>query len=501
MSTLLNRVYCAAAAALALTLPALAADSGWESLFDGRSLAGWRAAEHPGSFRVEDGAIVADGPRAHLFYLGGDGAAQFENFEFSIEVKAMPHANSGVYFLARWADSGWPTQAGFEAQVNNTQPPFEVGAPGAQNLYRENKKTGSLYGVRNLYKALVRDGEWFTMTITVRRPRVQIHVNDVLTADYIEPANLGEPGGRQVNRLAPGTFALQCHDEQSRVYFRNIRVRRLPPGVDRSVVRPVADAAEVQRLALGKDNFPLLDLHTHVKGGLTLEKAMDVSRTTGMGLGLATNGGRGFPIQDDAAAQAFIEQMKGVPVFLALQAEGREWTTMFSLQTCARFDYVFTDAMTWTNRAGKRLRLWIPEEADIGPDPEAFMDELVAAAVSIISTEPIDIYVNPTFLPEAIAANYDELWTESRMQQVIEAAVKHGVAIEINARYRLPSEKFLRLAKAAGAKFTIGTNNASAADFGDWSYPMEMQGKLGLSWRDMWVPGHAPSRTQRMLGR
>jgi len=119
--------------------------------------------------------------------------------------------------------------------------------------------------------------------------------------------------------------------------------------------------------------------------------------------------------------------------------------------------------------------------------------------VQIIVTEPIDIYVNPTFLPEVIAPRYDELWTEERMQRIIAAAVKHGVAIEINARYKLPSEKFIRLAKAAGAKFTIGTNNTSAADYGDWSYPLARQKKIGLTWRDMYVPGHDAGRSQREL--
>jgi histidinol phosphatase-like PHP family hydrolase len=83
------------------------------------------------------------------------------------------------------------------------------------------------------------------------------------------------------------------------------------------------------------------------------------------------------------------------------------------------------------------------------------------------------------------------------MSRVIDAAVRNGVAIEINARYRLPSERFLRLAKAKGAKFTFGTNNAGATDIGNWSYPLEMQRKLDLRWTDMFVPGHQPSRARR----
>ena len=125
------------------------------------------------------------------------------------------------------------------------------------------------------------------------------------------------------------------------------------------------------------------------------------------------------------------------------------------------------------------------------------MDMLVDRTVKILNTEPIDVYVNPTFLPASIAADYDQLWTEARMTRVIDAAVKNRVAIEINARYKLPSEAFLRLAKAKGAKFTFGTNNGGANDLGDWSYPLEMQKKLDLKWPDMFVPGHQPSRAQR----
>jgi len=234
-----------------------------------------------------------------------------------------------------------------------------------------------------------------------------------------------------------------------------------------------------------------------LKAGFSVEQALALSRSSGMFLGLAVNCGKGFPIETDQGALAFFESMKGMPVFVGMQAEGREWVTMFSKQTRASFDYVFTDSMTWTNPAGRRMRLWIPEEVEIGPDEQAFMELLVSKTVGILETEPIDVYVNPTFLPAVIAAKYDALWTEERMGRVIDAAVKSGVAIEINARYKLPSERFLRLAKAKGAKFTFGTNNAGASDLGDWSYPLAMQKALDLKWQDMFVPGHQPSRAQR----
>jgi hypothetical protein len=322
-------------------------------------------------------------------------------------------------------------------------------------------------------------------------------VNDVLVVDWVEPPGPLPEGAPEVNRLGRGTFALQCHDPGSQVFFRNLRVKPLPVSPAVGAPLPLVDERYVQMLALGRANFPLVDLHAHLKGGLTIEQVLALSRATGMFLGVAVNCGKGFPIQTDADAAAWVESMKGQPVFLGMQAEGREWVTMFSRGTRARFDYVFTDSMTWTNPAGKRMRLFIPEEVEIGPDVQAFMDVLVAKTVGILETEPIDVYVNPTFLPAVIASRYDELWTEGRMTRVIDAAVKSGVAIEINARYRIPSERFLRLAKAKGARFTFGTNNAGASDLGDWSYPLAMQKALGLTWQDMFVPGHQPSRAQR----
>jgi len=485
-----RRLRAAALAALlaALTAPGVhAEDAGWTSLFDGRSLAGWKASENPASFRVEDGAIACDGPRAHLFYMGPDGQAAFSDFEAEAEVRARKGANSGFYFHTRFQETGWPGE-GFEVQVNNSQE--------RHGDYLELKLTGSLYGIRNVYKAMAPDDEWFRLQVAVRKPRVEVRVNGVQVVDWVEPAALPE-GGPKLNRLGSGTFALQCHDPGSKVSYRNLRVRPLPGAAAAPAQAPVVDAAYLQVLELGRANFPLVDLHAHLKADLTLEQALAVSRKSGMFLGVAVNCGQYHPCRSDADALAFVESLRGQPVFTAMQAEGREWVGLFSKQALARFDYVFTDAMTFSNPAGRRMRLWMPEEVEIGPDVEAFMELLVDKTVGILENEPIDVYVNPTFLPAVIADRYDALWTEARMGRVIDAAVKRGIAIEINGRYRIPSERFLRLAKAKGAKFTFGTNNASAADFGDWSYPLAMQRALELEWQDMFVPGHGPSRAQR----
>ena len=462
----------------AFTLAVRAGEGDWISLFDGQSLQGWRASENTNSFTVQDGLIVAEGPRSHLFYVGPDGPAGFTNFEFAAEVLSRPGANSGIYFHTDFQASGWPGQ-GFEVQINNTQPQHDN--------YYEFKQTGSLYGVRNLYKSIVRDDAWFNLNIRVTGPRVQVRLDDTLVVDYIEPA-AGPGGDAGARRLSRGTFALQGHDAASKVCFKNLRVRPLPAAVAPAAAgeRPVVDDYYRQVLQFNEQNFPLVNFHAHLKGGLTLPEALAQARQSGVNFGIAVNCGVGFSITNDAGIEAFLKTMQGQPAFVGMQAEGREWRKLFSPATVSRFDYIFTDAMTFFDREGRRTRLWLKDEVTVG-DKQAFMDMLVARTLAILNEEPIDIYVNPTFLPEVIAAEYDQLWTPARMQPVIAAAVQHGVAIEINARYRIPSLVFLKLAKKAGAKFSFGTNN-TGADVGRVDYCFEAAKALGLRADDMFMP-------------
>jgi histidinol phosphatase-like PHP family hydrolase len=143
--------------------------------------------------------------------------------------------------------------------------------------------------------------------------------------------------------------------------------------------------------------------------------------------------------------------------------------------------------MTWTDNRGKRMRLWIPEDVGAIADPQEFMETLVARAVGIFEKEPIDIYANPTYLPAQLSPNYDALWTEPRMLRLIRAAKANDVAIELNGN-RLPSEKFVRLAKAEGIKFAFATNNTGADDLKRCEYGLEMVTACRLTWQDFWTP-------------
>jgi hypothetical protein len=463
-----------------LVMPAaLRADDEWMPLFDGHTLRGWKAGENKRSFWITDGLIAASGARSHLYYNGRIRNASFKNFEFKAEVMPSPGTESGIYFHTEFQPGGWP-EKGLKVQINNS-----CRGDGDR---RERNKTGSLYGVRNVYKALAKDNEWSEIDILVHGKRVQVQLNGTPLVDYLEPnppvVDAEHPG----RVLGGGTFALECHGPDSKVLFRNMRVKPLPDTVVADMPEPPEiDAVYRDLLWLQSQNIPALDCHIHLKGGLTLEEALANSRRVGIQYGIAINGGLGFPTTNDAAAEEYLKSMQGQPCFVALQGEGREWIKLFSKETVAKFDYIFTDAMTWSDDSGRRMRLWIKEEVGEIQDKQQFMEMLVSRAVGILDHEPIDIHANPTFLPDVIAAEYDQLWTPERMQRVIDAAKRNDIAIEISNRYRLPSPAFIKLAKKAGVKFSFGTNNGDK-NLGRDEYGIEMVKECGLTWQDMFLP-------------
>lgn len=176
----------------------------WIPLFDGKSLDGWKINENPQSWKVEQGAIVAEGPRSHLFYDGGE----FKNFEFKCDVQTTPGSNGGIFFHTRFQEEGWPTH-GYESQINNTH-----GDP---------VKTGSIYNTVKLFQSAAQDDKWWTQKITVQGKRVTVEIDGKKVIDYVEPDDKAGPV-----KLSQGTFALQAHDPKSVIRYKNIYVRPLP---------------------------------------------------------------------------------------------------------------------------------------------------------------------------------------------------------------------------------------------------------------------------------
>jgi hypothetical protein len=235
------------------------------------------------------------------------------------------------------------------------------------------------------------------------------------------------------------------------------------------------------------DPFPLTDLHIHLKGNFTIRDAVIKSNAENIKYGIVINCGLKFPVHQDSQIDSVLLTLKDFPQFYrGMQAEGREWVNLFSKESLNKFDYVFTDAMTFTDEKGRRNRIWIPAETWVD-DEESFMNYLVSVIVKILNEEPIDIYVNPTFLPASMASRYDSFWTTERMDRVINAAKANNIAIEINNRYRIPSYQFIKRAKEAGVRFTVGTNNVDA-DFSGAPYAREIIKSCNLKKEDFFEP-------------
>ncbi len=185
----------------------------WISLFDGKTLTGWKVGQNAATFSVDSGRIVAHGNVAHLFYDGPVQGHNFKNFHFKADVMTTPGSNSGIYFHTAYQESDWPKK-GYEVQVNNSHTDW--------------RRTGSLYAVSDVKDVLVKDNVWFTEEIIVQNKKVTVKVNGRTVVEYTEPKNVQRPADMNGRTLSSGTFALQGHDPNSKVYYKNIQVKVLP---------------------------------------------------------------------------------------------------------------------------------------------------------------------------------------------------------------------------------------------------------------------------------
>ena len=333
----------------------------------------------------------------------------------------------------------------------------------ARETTANSKKTGSLYGVRNVFKSGVADGQWFRLRMRVVAHRVRIWVNDFPTVDYLQPADPPRGEEHAGKRLSHGTFALQAHDPGSVVACRSIRMRPLPADADPELAGRASDAGygidAMTMDQLSARSIPLIDYHIHLRGGLTPAKALDRQAVTGLQSGVLDNIGKGWSIETDEQLRAFLEQVKGVPMYVGMQVNDRDWMNRHSPALLAQLDYVLADTMIMPmpDDNGPPVKLWLADQYKID-DPEAWMERYVRHNLRVLA-EPITILANPTFLPPGLEDKYDQLWTDERMQQVIQAALDNHVALEINASSPWPHERFIRMAKRMGAKFTFGSNN------------------------------------------
>ena len=397
--------------------------------------------------------------------------ADYENFIFRGEALTSEGAEAALLFHS-------DGESGYEITLRN----------GAQD---GSIKTGSLRSVRNLYRSLAQDGEWFNFEVAVRGKNVAVKINGVDVVCYTEPAAPYREAAHATKLIGRG--AVVAKGVKGDVRLRNMSIEKLAADArNEADTLPPIDEQTDHVIRFQQRDFPVIDYHVHLKGGLTKEMAHAMSMNYGINYGVAPNageGGVGRMLADDAEVRSYYEEVKNHPFLFGVQGEGRKWTQTFSQEALGIFDYLFTDAMTIIDHKGRNSRIYRAEEVirDGGITMEQYMDRIVDETVKILSYEPADIFANATYIPDDMNLDYDKYWTDERVDKVLDVLQKHNIALEISARYKIPSLDIIRKAKERGIKFTFGTNNVDA-NFGRLEYSLEAVEKCGLTVEDMWFP-------------
>ena len=363
------------------------------------------------------------------------------------------------------------------------------------------RKTGSLSAIRNLYRSLAQDEEWFDFEVAVRGQNIAIKINGTDVVCYTEPKQPYRIDAYAKRLIGSGDIILQ--GKRGTVKFRNLAITPLEAdAVNPNDTLPPVDEQNDAIIRLQQQNFPVIDYHVHLKGDLTKEIAHALSMNYGINYGVAPNageGGVGRMLADDKEVYEYFEEVKPLPFLCGVQGEGRKWTATFSQEALGIFDYLFTDAMTIMDHKNRNSRIYRAEEVHYdGVTKEQYMEQIVDQTVKILTNEPADIFANPTYIPEDMQADYDKLWTDERINRVLDVMKEHSIALEINPRYKIPSLKIIQMAKDRGLKFTFGTNNVDA-NFGKLEYCIEAIEQCGITTDDLWFPSMSIRKTRPVV--
>ena len=398
-------------------------------------------------------------------YDGEINGGDFKNFEFKARITHSEGAKASF-----WIHSDTKLSEGYSILIGN---PAD-----------DHRRSGSLTSVRNLYRPR---SSSFNLEVKVEGKRVLVIIDGQMVVDYLEPATPYRSATNAKQRLSSGSIGFRVEKGTLNIASADIatledNLPSYPAGKE-----PIDELDDVV-IRLQQQNFPIIDYHVHPPRGMDTETLHAKSLEDGYEYGIAVNCGVGFGVSTDEQAKEYFSANRNVPFFIAMQAEGREWVETFSKETFDLFDYVFTDALTFHDHKGRRTQLWANNSVIIDIPEQEYMDMVMNRTLKVLNDEPIDIWVNPTLLSNAMMEEYDKFWTDQRVAQIVKALKDNNIALEINARYKLPSARIIKAAKAAGVKFTLGTNNSNVQQLDRLEYSLKMVEECGLTIEDMWFP-------------
>ncbi|WP_405574022.1 ThuA domain-containing protein [Streptomyces sp. NBC_01167] len=181
--------------------------TGYRSIFNGKTLEGWKQAG-PGKFTVVDGEMRTEGGMGMAWYQ----AKELKSYSLKLDWKLDGDDNSGVFVGFPASDDPWSAvNNGYEVQIDATD--------------AADRTTGAVYGFKSADikardRVLRPPGQWNSYEIKVQGERLQVFLNGVKINDYTntDPAR----------SLKDGYIGLQNHGAGDQASFRNIQLRELP---------------------------------------------------------------------------------------------------------------------------------------------------------------------------------------------------------------------------------------------------------------------------------
>jgi Domain of Unknown Function (DUF1080) len=221
------------------TLTAQEKASGWQLLFDGKSLNGWHSylQKAPGkAWKVRDQAIVLERDKTtpEADYQDLVSNAEFEDFDLKLEWNMTPCADSGVMFYVHESPKYKDTyETGPEMQIAD----LVCTKPDSQVLY---ERSGDLFDLISSDVERVREaGNWNQFEIISDKGHLQFFQNGHKVIDtYLWDNNWNRlvANTKFANMPDFGTFhkghiSLQGTEDKGetpiRIQFRNIKIRKL----------------------------------------------------------------------------------------------------------------------------------------------------------------------------------------------------------------------------------------------------------------------------------
>ena len=190
----------------------------WASLFDGKSLEGWKPTRDNTQFSLADGVIVGTSSSQTQFLHTVE---KYGDFELELEVKLHDtDLNSGVQIrtqLTRTNDAG-------KVRASVHGPQVDIGKSPGRSGYIFNQGNGAWITpkedlIRN--EAMV-NGQWNKLRVLAKGPRIQTWINGKQTGDVTDPEAYA--------KYPSGVIALQVHgvkkspEKARHVSFRSIQL-------------------------------------------------------------------------------------------------------------------------------------------------------------------------------------------------------------------------------------------------------------------------------------